>query len=209
MSRHKLNLKTDIKKGTRCGIDVCGARKKDGTTCKAFAGIGTGHLGIGKCKWHGGSTPSHLKYAVKIDAQRRMAKLGAPIEVDPAEALLWTVHAAAGHATWLREQVAELPDLGTTHEARVLVELYGGERDRLTRAAKAALDAGIAEREIRLAEATAETIVRAIHRATKVIGLTPAVAAALNKAVAEELRSLEAAPEPASMELRTLEARGG
>jgi hypothetical protein len=183
----KSNLKTDVRNGTRCGLPICGVRKKNGETCCAFAGLGTGHLGIGKCKWHGGSTRSHQTHAVRTAAAQRAATLGVPIEVDPGSALLWTVHASAGHATWLREQVAEIEGTGT-FEARVLVEMYGNERDRLTRASKAALDAGIDERRVRIAEQHGDRLVAAIRRAIISVELPPDAAQKLNKAIAREIR---------------------
>lgn len=37
---------------------ICGAKtKKDGSPCKKPAGWGTDHVGIGKCKLHGGASP--------------------------------------------------------------------------------------------------------------------------------------------------------
>ena len=80
-----------------------------------------------------------------------MVKLGMPIEVHPHEALLSMLYLASGHVAWLRETVGATDDLGT-FEARVLVQLYGEERDRVAKIAKAALDAGVAERQVVLAE---------------------------------------------------------
>jgi hypothetical protein len=46
----------------------CGARKRQprnpGETCAQPAGWGTGHLGFGRCKLHGGATPyKHGRYS--------------------------------------------------------------------------------------------------------------------------------------------------
>ena len=80
-----------------------------------------------------------------------MIKLGAPIEMRPTEALLAMLHLASGHVAWLREEIAALTDL-SSGDAPALVTLYGEERDRVARVAKACLDAGVAERQVRLAE---------------------------------------------------------
>lgn len=61
------------------------------------------------------------------------------------------LYLASGAVVWLREEIAATDDLGT-FESRVLVQLYGEERDRVAKVAKAALDAGVAERAVGLAE---------------------------------------------------------
>jgi hypothetical protein len=64
---------------------LCGAKKKPqqgGGTCKAGAGKGTDHPGVGRCKHHGGRTP--IKHGRYSDVAR--ARLGpalAAIEADP------------------------------------------------------------------------------------------------------------------------------
>ena len=130
---------------------LCHARKKNGSACRAFAGQGTDHPGIGRCKFHGGSTRTHRQHAVIQEAQRRMVKLGRAVEMHPTEALLSMLHLASGHVAWLREEIARLDDL-SSGEGPALVTLYGEERDRVAKVAKACLDAGVAERQIRLAE---------------------------------------------------------
>lgn len=135
----------------RSTLQLCGVKKKNGELCRAFAGQGTDHPGVGRCKFHLGNSRTHNANAVVQEAQRRMIKLGIPIEVHPHEALLSMLYLASGHVAWLREEIGATDDLGT-FEARVLVQLYGEERDRVAKVAKAALDAGVAERQVRMAE---------------------------------------------------------
>ena len=132
-------------------MPLCGARKKNGELCRAFAGQSTDHPGVGRCKFHLGNSPTHQVNAVVQETQRRMIKLGMPVEVEPHEALLSMLYLASGHVAWLREEIGGTDDLGT-FEARVLVELYGTERDRVAKVAKAALDAGVNERQVAVAE---------------------------------------------------------
>jgi hypothetical protein len=132
-------------------FELCGARKKNGDTCRLYAGQGTPHLGIGRCKHHGGMTPNHMKNAAIQEAQRRMVQLGGPVEMHPHEALLAMLHVASGHVVWLRNEIASLTSVGD-FESRVLIQVYSDERDRVARVAKACLDAGVAERQVRLAE---------------------------------------------------------
>jgi hypothetical protein len=80
-----------------------------------------------------------------------MVALGGAVDVEPAEALLGVLRLSSGHVAWLREEVAACPSLAAP-EAQVVTRLYGKERDRVGRLAKACLDAGVAERQVQLAE---------------------------------------------------------
>lgn len=68
------------------------------------------------------------------------------------------------------------------------VQLLKVWTERYERACKTALEAGIEERRIRLAEDTSETFFAALGKAVVAAGLDPAVRAALNQALAAELR---------------------
>ncbi len=176
----------------RSNYALCGAKKKSGDKCRAFAGQGTDHLGIGRCKYHGGSTRSHKTNAVVQEAQRRMIKYGAAVQVEPHEALLAMLHLASGHVAWLRAEVAALDDLGQ-FESQVLVQLYGEERDRVARVAKACLDVGVAERQVQLAERYGEALagtLRAVF-ADPELGLTPAQEARLPAVLRRHLLTAE------------------
>jgi hypothetical protein len=144
---------------------LCGAKKRsDGQPCRKFAGEGTDHFGVGRCRLHGGSTRTHRVGAVRQEAKQRLAKreFGQPQKVDPGEALMEMLWIAYGQVAWLQEEIAKLDDL-TTFEARVLIQSHRDERDRTARVAATALDAGIAERQIRLAELYGHVIARLIQ----------------------------------------------
>lgn len=113
-------------------MNLCGAKKKNGELCRAFAGQGTNHKGTGRCRFHLGNTRNHEINAVVQETQRRMIKLGQPVEVHPHEALLSMLYLASGHVAWLREEIADSDDLAE-FETRVLVQLYGEERDRVAK----------------------------------------------------------------------------
>jgi hypothetical protein len=80
-----------------------------------------------------------------------MITLGVAVDIEPHEALLAVLRLSSGHVAWLREELAGVEDLGLP-EAQILIRLYGEERDRVGRLAKACLDAGVAERQVQLAE---------------------------------------------------------
>jgi hypothetical protein len=100
--------------------------------------------------------------AEKELASRSVITFGLPREVDPQQALLEEVHRTAGHVAWLQAKIASLPtdadlkqlDKGERLERpAVWVEMYQAERKHQTRVAEAAIRCGIAERQVRLAEA--------------------------------------------------------
>ena len=134
---------------------LCGAKKKNGDTCRAFAGQGTDHSGVGRCKFHLGNTPNMRKNAVKLQAEKEVskarAKFGERIPVDPTEALLTTLQLSAGQLYWLQ---AALEDHEDKHDftGQVLMRLWNDERDRVARISEAALRTGVQERAIKLAE---------------------------------------------------------
>jgi len=130
---------------------LCGAKKKSGELCRAFAGQGTDHPGVGRCKYHLGATKNHRVNAVKQEAQRRAIQFGQKIPVEPTEALLTVLYLSAGHLEFVRSELTAQQD-GTTFEAQVLGRQWNEERERVARIAKMALDAGVAERQVQLAE---------------------------------------------------------
>jgi hypothetical protein len=159
----------------------CGAKNRAGGACGRPAGWGTQHLGIGRCKHHGGSTPSH-----QIAAAPQLAVvMGAPLDIEPHDALLWCVRVTAGEVNYCSAMVARLereeavgkPVLsrdwvgsgetgqGGGSEQRELAPALNiwivarrDAVDRLARYSKMALDAGVAERQVRLAERYGEQI---------------------------------------------------
>src|SRR6266702_1094833 len=96
-------------KGDGGGRKLCGGqlRQSEGA-CEKTAGWGTDHVGIGRCRLHGGNTPSHQRAAQLEQARRDVATYGLPREVAPDVALLEEVHRSAGHVAYLASRVAEL-----------------------------------------------------------------------------------------------------
>lgn len=184
------------------GRPLCGAKKADGSgTCSLGAGWQTDHPGTGRCKWHGGASPSGSKAGKRKSAEAAVATYGLPVEVDPHDALLAEVHRTAGHVQWLAELVADIErgdlvwglaqektggeDWGTTHKAgpNVWLDLYHRERAHLVKVAKAAIDAGIDERRVRLAEDQGEMIVQVLKATLQDLGVevTPEVATTVGR----------------------------
>jgi hypothetical protein len=177
---------------------VCGAkRRSDGKPCRAFAGWKTGHPGYGACKAHGGTLPSHERKWARVQAEEELlamtATLGAPIEVAPAQALLWCVHITAGHVAWLHARIGETPeDQIMEPETRGLLALYNGERERLAKFSKMATDAGANEALVRWTASQANALISVSQEALSAIpNLTKDQVDDFFRAVAQGLGALE------------------
>ena len=137
----------------------------------------------------------------KQKAARAVATYGLPRDVDPHDALLEEVHRTAGHVAWLGNIVSELDrgalvwgiteqvqkdatefpgtDVKAQAAPNIWLELYHRERQHLVKVAKAAIDAGIDERRVRLAEEQGRVIVDVLKATLAELGVevTPEVAA--------------------------------
>jgi hypothetical protein len=147
----------------------CGADTGHGS-CKQPAGWGTEHVGIGRCKLHGGSTPSHVVAARQVQAREAVVTYGLPVDVSPAEALLEEVRWTAGHVVWLRERVQALEADGVADS--VWVDLYQRERKHGVDVAAAAVRAGVDVAMVRLKERQGEALVVALRRLMDGLGLS-------------------------------------
>jgi hypothetical protein len=86
-----------------------------------------------------------------------MVQLGAPIEIEPLDALVSMLRLASGHVLWLRNELTTA-NRNSKLELPILMQLFNDERDRVAKVAKACLDAGVAERQVRLAERYGELL---------------------------------------------------
>lgn len=198
-------------RGPQCGGKLL---KRDGT-CTQPAGWGTPHPGTGRCKLHGGSTPTHVASAIAARMRQDTATYGQPRDIAPAAALLDEVRHSAGHVEWLRGKVAELqPEALTWGTAEIAhktatefsgtdtteraalstwLEAYHRERRYLLDVAKAALSAGVEERLVSIAEAQGIAVVAVLNRVFDRLGLTAEQRQLAAVAVPEELRAQSSA----------------
>jgi hypothetical protein len=148
----------------------CGGKRRGtdnaGKTCTRPAGWGTDHVGVGRCKLHGGKTPTHQQAGQKALAAAAVTTFGLPREIDPRDALLEEVYRTAGAVDWLTQKVRDLQaeavvwgkaeetadDIKYKAGVNVWVQLLQQERAHMVRVAKEAINAGIEERRVRLAE---------------------------------------------------------
>jgi hypothetical protein len=173
---------------------LCGAKKKNGELCRAYAGQGTRHPGIGKCKFHLGNAPLHERRAVTLEAKRKMVTLGQPVEdLTAVGALLSELYASSGHVAWLRQQIADsTPEYLGTIEGQAVVNLYNSERDRKTRIAKMCTEAGVDEAQVRILEAQVALLGQALSKACDTAGLSAPMRERVGAALREELGAVNA-----------------
>jgi hypothetical protein len=86
-------------------------------------------------------------------------------------------------------QLQEHPDPKDL-EARVLLTLYNREREHLVKVSKAALDAGVGERQIRIVEQQGALLVGVIDRVLRQLELTPTQMQKARVTTARELRAV-------------------
>jgi hypothetical protein len=189
---------------------TCGAKKKNGDKCRNFAGLGTPHLGVGTCKFHLGNAPNQMKHAVKLQAEKEVAKarieFGETIPVHPTEALLTTLQLSAGQMVWLQQQLEALDDGEEgkgSFEGQVLLRMWGDERDRVARISEAALRAGVQERVVRLAEQYGKQISQLLRACFNdpELGLSAAQLEVVPLVARRQLLALKAASEEHAEEL--------
>lgn len=156
------------------------------------------------CRTHGGAAPQVIAMAERrrahAAATEAVEALGLPRNIDPHAALLEEVHRTAGHVTWLGEliQSLERADLKQyTHDEdgrqwerpSVWYELYKTERAHLVQVCAKAIAAGVAERQVRLAEEQGTLIVKLLRGVLDDLGLGDDRHA--REVVARHLRSID------------------
>lgn len=146
-------------------VEECEAktRQEDSSgQCQLPAGWGTGHPGYGRCKFHGGSTATHQASADRARWSRQASTYGAPREVGPEQAIEEEIERAAGVIEWLQARIDEAADGALPEQA--ILKIWGEERDRLAKVSKMALDYGMAERQVAIAEEQGRQVAGVIER---------------------------------------------
>jgi hypothetical protein len=144
----------------------CGADKKhSGGKCGNPAGFGTTHLGIGRCKFHGGTTRTHVKSALKEEA----VLMGCPKDMNPVDAMIWCIRITAGEVEWLTERISTVEEKNWIEDTVIgkQVHLWVRERkeaqQRLFKFSREAIALGLAERAVKMAEMYGETLAKLLN----------------------------------------------
>lgn len=146
--------------------------------------------------------------------------MGAPVDLEPHEALEWCIARAAGEVAYCDEQIAKLDEAAALGRPTVTVRRNDGDGetlevreltpalhswivarrealDRLARFAKMAADAGVDERRVRIAEAQADRIADVFNHVVKDLvaaGLPEALRRVLGDSVRRHIALLDAVP---------------
>lgn len=144
--------------------------------------------------------------------------VAAELQVTPWEAILKSVRLAAGRVAWVDEQLSQAVKESTTEvndggepDARVHVWLAESRKERtlLARFAKAAVDAGVAERQVRNAELEGQIIATVVGRVIDRLELSPELRMAAFQEAHVALAALESPDAGATTIEGTWTAFGG
>lgn len=176
---------------------ACGAKNRHGGACQLRAGFGTNHVGVGRCKHHGGASPNGQKHAQIAAAELALQKAGVAVPTDPARGLLDMVASSAGMVRYLAAKTAELDEITamTAFGPAVRPEPMLLEKwvKLHARNCKLALDANISERYVRLAEDQGRLVVELIQRVLGKAELEPGQRQTLERLFGQEMRVMAAA----------------
>jgi len=159
----------------RPAVPKCGAKRasEPGETCKLPAGYGTGHPGVGPCKWHFGSTPTlegkHARERIRDAALRHAINYQLDLDhLTPIQCLKEELVRTYMMVAWLEEQtdteMAMWPDW-----QMVLLN----ERKHLVGLAAIMIKAGVEERQVRILESQAEIMADAVRTILDRLVLSP------------------------------------
>ena len=108
---------------------------------------------------HGGAAPqvkAKAKERLELEAAKdAVANYGLPREIDPHSALMEELWRTAGHISWVGLKIKGMDE---TETIGPLMVLYQTERDHFVKVAKSCIEAGIAERQVQIAEQQGQLI---------------------------------------------------
>jgi hypothetical protein len=169
----------------------CGAKTRSGGKCKKQKGWGTEHLGTGRCKLHGGNTESGTMAAAKEAA----VVMGQALDVEPHDALLTCVRIAAGEVAYCSSMIGDLekPTESTMFGEQLNIWIQVRQKAMLSLAkfSKMALDAGVAERQVQVAERYGEMLATLISGILGDLDLTKGQQKKVPAVVTRHLQLLE------------------
>lgn len=179
----------------------CGAAKRQGAgTCARPAGWGTDHPGFGRCKLHGGTTPSGVKAAAAAEGRYLLGVLVPNREpVDDPTAELRRVGAIV--LTWMEacqdtiEHLKNFRYKGSTgvEQLRAEVPVFERAMDRATLLLATLAKLGLDEREVAVSEAKAQMLLRALEAGLAENGIVGPQASAVKQATGRHLRVVRSA----------------
>ena len=178
----------------------CGAKSQSGGNCKNPAGFRTDHPGFGSCFKHSGATTNGNKAA----ARAQVMAMASEADAEPAEVLLKAIRCDWGAVQYVQGRLSEINQkiidaegdkdamLAAVTEMGLWQDLYRGWVDQSAKHSKMALDAGVQERQVRLAEQIGAQFAIALRGIYAALELTPAQAAKWESAVRTHMLAIDA-----------------
>ena len=131
--------------------------------------MGTSHLGEGRCKWHGGSTPTHVKGAVQVQMKREFAtlteRLGEPEPIRPPEVEAFVLAGKMKQWSLVLEEkleelngILEVTDKTGIEHTRALIEVLERAWERYQKSLEFLLKFDLQKRIVALEEQQANLI---------------------------------------------------
>jgi hypothetical protein len=160
--------------------NLCGAKKRQGDGwCRRPAGWGTSHVGIGRCRLHGGSTPTHVvaadKTALEVTAHRLLALEGAPPVTDPLRALAALAGDSVALVNALRGFVSQLESVAypgrVAEQVRGELTIYVSALSRAESILSSIVRLGIEDRLVRLTEHQASVLATTFSAIMRELGV--------------------------------------
>lgn len=194
---------------------VCGAKTRTGAPCQTPP-----MAGATRCRMHGGASPRSLAKAKERLAEAAAIRTAAkafgsdlPPHVDPIDALMELIARKAREVAFYRAQVATLGEdalvFGLTEHREGLgpegpvdvrtqkatphtwLTLLHQAEDQLAKYSAAAVNAGVAERTVAIAETQAAQFVGVIQRALASVTIDAVILDQIHTAFATELRAID------------------
>ena len=142
-------------------------------TCRQPAGYGTTHPGYGPCKFHYGSTPSVVRSATRLMIRGEARKLCEtrgvdPDSVTPERVMMEELARSYAVVNFLESQTDVDAAMWPDWQAVMLAE-----RKHMVAVAKMMIDAGIAERHVKIIEDQARVLGQAVRTILDRLELTP------------------------------------
>lgn len=184
---------------------LCGKpRYGSGLPCSRSAGAETVHLGVGPCKYHGGTTT----FENTVAALMRGHGLAKTLHVTPWEALLSEVRRSAGEISWLDWKVSQAEhdeDLVGEGEFVPWVKMRNERRTHLARVSKMAMDACVDQQMVAQMQIEGDTIARVLLATLEKLGLDEVAYDNARKILRSELLAIESIAQGMSEESVTLD----
>lgn len=181
--------------------DLCGGKKRQGTgTCEQPAGWGTDHAGFGRCKLHGGSTPTGRAEAATAEGRWLLGQLvpdRGPVTDPLAElrqlgglVMQWTKACESALETL---NTYRYESIGGGEQLRSEVAMFERSMDRAATFLATLAKLGLDERQVAVSEQKAQMLLRALEAGLAEHGITGPQAASIKQATGRHLRLLKAA----------------